>query len=217
MNTTTTYKISDHPDKAKVLDKHRLINVDYDWWHECVLDEWKDKLESLGFTDPEIEWSGFWGQGDGASFTASQVPLPSTDPSVTEAWNLLVGAAALLGETVTEDINDLAYGSVKRISGCRYYHEHSVDVDWEWNDPPFNNWQWHWAYDRVPDGLEPVVEMLRNAVESYFANLEERVRDLCREIYRDLEKEYEYLTSNEVVRDTLEANDYDFDEEGDIV
>lgn len=216
MNTTTTYKIGDHPNKAAVIDKHRDINVDmFEWW-DCAYDDWKEKLTALGYDNPEIQFSGFWSQGDGASFTASQVPLPSTDTSVQKAWAELEGAAALLGVTVTEDIADLAYGKVYR-HGHHYVHENTVSVDWEWNDPPFSNWKWDWATDGVPDGLEHFIESLKTAVESYFKDLDETVTDLCCQIYSDLEKEYEYLTSDEAVEETLEANEYEFDEEGEIV
>ena len=212
MNTMTAYKIGDHPNKAAVIDNYRNINVeDFEWW-DGVYEIWKERLEALGYSNPEIQFSGFWCQGDGASFTCDQVPLPSTDASVQEAWNSLVGAAALLGETVTENINDLAYGKVYR-TGHSYSHENTVSVDWEWNDPPYGRY-----CSRVePDALAPFIDALVEAVKDYFNGLEESVRDLCREIYRDLRSEYEYLTSDEAVEETLEANDYEFDEEGVIV
>ena len=50
-----------------------------EWAQEClrednfsyddVKSEWAEKLESFGFTDIDIAYSGFWSQGDGASFT----------------------------------------------------------------------------------------------------------------------------------------------------
>ena len=209
MNTMTTYKIGDHPNKADVIEKHRDINVDDNDWWDCTYDDWKSKLEALGYDDPDIEFSGFWSQGDGASFTASSVPKPHTDAAVMEAWNQLVWAAALIGETISEEPEGLAYGSVRRIDH-RYSHENTVSVDWYWDAPPYAN------YETI-EGLEPFVDSLNRAVEAYFEDLERVVRDLCCEIYRNLEKEYEYLTSDETVEDTLEANEYEFDEEGEIV
>jgi hypothetical protein len=44
-----------------------------------------------------------------------------------------------------------------------------------------------------------------------YVSFEERVLEACRDhadqLYKDLEVEYEYLTSDEVVLDTMEAND----------
>lgn len=217
MNTITTYKFSDLPTqelKDAAIKCHQDINVDYHDWADHVLDQWKEKLESLGYSDPDIEYSGFWSQGDGASFTSTQVPLPSTDPDVIQAWDQLTGAAALIGEHITEDIADLAYGSVKR-GHSRYYHENTVSVEWEWNDPPYGRYG-----SRVePECLAPFTLALSEAVIAYFDNLEDVVRDLCRDIYSDLEKEYEYQTSDEAVAESLEANEIEFevDEEGELV
>jgi len=46
--------------------------------------------------------------------------------------------------------------------------------------------------------------------------IEEACRDAMRHIYRTLEKEYEYLSSEEAIFKTLEANEYYFDPEGNI-
>jgi hypothetical protein len=210
MNTMTTYKIGDHPNKADVIDKHRDINVDMGDWYEFTIDDWKERLAEMGFENSDILFSGFWSPGDGASFTSDSVPGPHTDPGVMLAWNQLLGAAALIGETITEDPEDLAYGSVKRFRGSHYYHENTVDLDWNWSDPPYENYT-------SPEGMQPFVDALVAVVESYFNNLEDTVTDLCRQIYRDLEKEYEYLTSDEAVEETLDANEYQLDEDGDIV
>jgi hypothetical protein len=40
------------------------------------------------------------------------------------------------------------------------------------------------------------------------------LRDLANWLYRQLEQEYDYLTSDEAVDETLIANDYTFTEEG---
>lgn len=46
--------------------------LDYEWW-DCVEDDWKERLEKKGFMDPKISFSGFWSQGDGASFTCRYI------------------------------------------------------------------------------------------------------------------------------------------------
>jgi len=42
----------------------------------------------------------------------------------------------------------------------------------------------------------------------------EALRDLARWLYRQLEREYEFLTSDEAVNETIAANDYTFTETG---
>lgn len=42
----------------------------------------------------------------------------------------------------------------------------------------------------------------------------EALRDLARWLYRQLEREYDYLSSDEAVNETIIANDYTFTEAG---
>ena len=216
MNTITTYTFSELPTQAlkdAAIEQHRDTNVDYSEWAESTIDDWKEKLEALGYSNPVISYSGFWSQGDGASFTALSVPIPARDPGVIAAWDQLVGAAELIGEPVTEDIQDLAFGSVIRTSH-HYAHENTVSVDWEWNDPPFG----HRWFPATPEGLAPFVDELKLAVGDYFDGLTETVRNLCRDIYSALESEYEYQTSDEAVAESLHDNETEFevDEEGEL-
>jgi len=217
MNTTTTYKFSDLPTQAlkdAAIEANRDINTSHHDWHECTLDDWKEKLGALGYDSPEIAYSGFWSQGDGASFTASSVPSHTTDPKVIEAWELVQRMHELAGpptddnglEDITRwSLEDMANGKVYR--HChRYSHENTVSVDWDSDDFPCTSGlllEEHW-------------NTLWQAIEDYYEGLDDTVRDLCREIYSDLEDEYEYLTSDEVVAETLDSNDYEFevDEEG---
>lgn len=43
------------------------------------------------------------------------------------------------------------------------------------------------------------------------SKLLEESRELAREYYRDLQKNYEYLTSERAIIETIESNDYEFD------
>lgn len=45
-------------------------------------------------------------------------------------------------------------------------------------------------------------------------DFEQFFHELCQEFWSTLEKEYDYLTSDEAVKDTIEANEYDFYEDG---
>jgi hypothetical protein len=44
--------------------------ADYEWW-DFIYEDWKEWLERAGFSGPDISFSGFSSQGDGASFTAN--------------------------------------------------------------------------------------------------------------------------------------------------
>lgn len=55
--------------QAKAIENLRDINTDIDWYR-FELEDYCEELDDQGFTDADITFSGFWSQGDGASFTA---------------------------------------------------------------------------------------------------------------------------------------------------
>lgn len=57
--------------QAKVCDKMRYINVEFNDWADPITEGAKEDLIALGYEDPHILFSGFGSQGDGACFTAS--------------------------------------------------------------------------------------------------------------------------------------------------
>jgi hypothetical protein len=53
------------------INKHRDFNVNHDWW-DSTYDDFRQICEILGVDpntrrDPDVRFSGFWSQGDGAS------------------------------------------------------------------------------------------------------------------------------------------------------
>ena len=57
--------------QQKVIEKYHDINEDsWEFSYEDLKREFITKLESMGYSNIKIEYSGFYSQGDGASFTA---------------------------------------------------------------------------------------------------------------------------------------------------
>lgn len=73
----------------------------------------------------------------------------------------------------------------------RYCHEHSMAIEVERDSP---TWQ------PATDGAEDTVI--------------EALRDLARWLYRQLEREYEYLTSDAAVDEAIAVNEWTFTEAG---
>lgn len=66
-------ELSDEAKKAAI-EQQVQVNIDSDW-DEPVLDSWKERLSEMGFGNPkdiDIRYSGFYSQGDGASFTTDK-------------------------------------------------------------------------------------------------------------------------------------------------
>lgn len=65
-----TFQQLDDAGKERARDNYRTSGLDYDWW-DHIYEEWHEELREMGFSNPEISFSGFASQGDGASFTAN--------------------------------------------------------------------------------------------------------------------------------------------------
>jgi hypothetical protein len=170
--------------KEKVLEKYRDINVDYYGWHDFIIDDWKMKLEDLGYEDVKIYYTGFYSQGDGACFEAN-VNI--------DKWIKKHKAGRKFRKLLSEvRAGYYAYIGIKH--NYSYYFSTSTDVVFEGESE---------LSEKAYKQLEEMVEWIK----------EER-EQLGNEIYRDLEKEYDYLLSDEAVIETIKANDYAFLENG---
>ena len=135
--------------------------------------------------EPDIAWSGFYSQGDGASFIGTYAYKPGALKAIT--------AEAPTDErlhAIAKGLQDVQARHAYRVtagigrSSHQSVHEHSVSIDVEY-----------------ADGAD---------VEA----VQEALRDFMRWIYRQLEQEYEYRLSDDVIAETIEANEYEFTVEG---
>lgn len=200
-DTQKTYTLNELPPKViqEVLDRNRDINVDYDGWCDPIIEGAIEDLQADGFEDVKIAFSGFYSQGDGASFTGR----------VADNKKFLEDH---LGIILPSEIYDWIYISVRR-SGLRYYHEKSVDlqVDIEFPD----NEQIWTDFQFGPElAVDYDLQQLEQKIQE---KGQDWIEERSRKIYKDLFEYYEELQSDEDVKETIEANDYEFDIEGNIV
>lgn len=181
----------ENPETAeKILEKYREINTEYNWY-DCVIEDFCQNVENFGFNvEPKnVHFTGFWSQGDGASFTGDIDVLEylKHEKKLTKYRN------------VVRKINDdkiAQYADIVRTSS-RYSHEKTCGVD-------------------ILDNYEEVSDKVFDEVKELTEELEEKRYDLCRDIYKALEEQYYFLVSDESVTQTLVENEYEFDENGDI-
>jgi len=184
---------------TSLIEKHRHINVDYDDWYLPCYESFIEKLDSLGIdtTRSDINFSGFWSQGDGASFTGyihRDNMLKFIDEHV-------------LGESfpaATYFATRKELGAKLVRSGSHYVHENTVQVDINTDYIEAQAWE-------EDDPRREIYVAMEEAFNKEFSEFEEKVQTICRGwmqiLYRQLEDEYEALTSDECVLDTLKAND----------
>jgi hypothetical protein len=185
----------------KLIEKHRHINVEgYDWFTHLYEDN-KHRLLSRGFTVENTHFSGFWSQGDGACFTGVVHDMAQFMRAEDLAEHFPLTFALAKHDGVSARVGHLGL----------YYHERSVDYD-------FYAATFADVHPGDHDALELFFDVWDDVVEQERDGFEEAVKDALRShmrlLYDALEEEYDYLTSDDAVREALEANDI-FDEEED--
>lgn len=189
-----TIKYQDLPEERKEQErqKYREHGLDYDWW-EGVYDYAKETAEKFGLCIEDIYFSGFWSQGDGACFTG-RLKFKACDER--ELPEEVRGIYRTLHEvdSLLKIINreDYLYVGITTIG--QYSHEHTMRFD-------FYN-EGRWSNESSAD--------IADARED---DIHEALRDYARWIYRTLEKEYEYLTSDEAIDELLHYEEYENEQE----
>lgn len=184
--TTPVYNFDDLDDNAK--EKAR------DWFREAtasdndfavfINEDAKTVFGYCGFKIEDISWSGFWSQGDGASFTGSWTASDVNAKKLREyaPKDKELHRIADICENIAER-NPEASASISRNSH-QYSHKFTVSLD---------------------------ADDMNGSDED---DLQEAARDAMDWIYRTLEKEYEYQNADAQIDDTIRANEYTFTAEG---
>jgi hypothetical protein len=195
---TKIYQISELSDKAKekAIAAFRDVNTDHDWWESDYEFGEEEIRERLGIEKAEILFSGLWSQGDGASFTGW----------IGDKWIVKFvqdrkdDFPALAAAFDADDPQVEIYSAkVERFGSLHNVHERSCKVSLD---------------VRASRNSEIDEKEIGREVDRLESTLDEIRLDLCREIYSYLEKDHEYLTSDEAIIETIEINEYEFDENG---
>ena len=144
--------------------------------------------------EPCIYWSGFWSPGDGACFEGSY----RYKPGALKALKAHIGNASKGDRELLRICKGLQAEQKKHFYKLQaktkhhghYYHAYCMDVEVWHSDDDYRN---------IGDSEETIRELLRD-----FANW----------IYSQLEQEYDYQNSDDVVDENIIANEYEFYENG---
>ena len=204
---TTVYRLDELSDTAK--DKarawYREGGFDYDWY-DAVYEDFRGIAEILGISlktrtarlmgggsrqEPCIWFRGFWNQGDGPcfeTFYACRKGAPRRIREYAPQDTELHRIADALQAVQRRNFYQLGAEATHR---GHYYHEYCMAISVERDSP---TWQ-----DMTADAEEKIIDALR---------------DLARWLYCQLEREFDYLSSDDVVDETIIANGYTFTEAG---
>ncbi len=201
------YTIDELSDAAKEAARawYRESCLDYEWY-DFVYEDFETICGILGITlattpvrlygggtrdKPQIFWSDFSFQSDGASFAGyyshakgAARAIRAHAPQDTELHRIADALQAVQRRNIWQ-----LHGTVRQRG--RYCHEYTMAIEVERDSP---TWQ-------------PPTDDAEDAVT-------EAMRDLARWLYRQLRAEYEHLTSDEAVDETLAANEWSFTASG---
>jgi hypothetical protein len=196
----TLYKFSDLSQEAKekAIESNRNINVWYFNWYEFVYDQFKE--ETKEFRIDKMYFSGFGSQGDGAMFEG-EFRTEFLKSILTEQENKKYRRILPFVESGQIEVTSIFkhYG--------HYYHERSYKnlFDFQIN----SNKYIYWSKWNETSNVETLIKELEEIISDFYETK-------AVELYSNLQKEYEYQTSDNAVIDTIEANEYDFTEDGKV-
>lgn len=204
---TTVYQLDELSDAAKDHARawYREGAFDDDWY-DAVYADFEGICRILGVTlrtntirrmggglraAPCIYFRGFWSQGDGACFEGrykyashAAARIRQYAPQDTALHEIADALQAIQRRNFYQLRADVRHRG-------HYYHAHCMEIAVERDSPAMA--------DMTGDAEAIVTEALR---------------DLARWLYRQLEREYEYLASNECVDEAIDANAYTFTDAG---
>lgn len=201
----TLYKYEELSDRAKQKARECYLEggLDYSWW-EYLYEDFARVAEILGITlsqrsvplmngkcryEPEIYFSGFYHQGSGSSFCGT--------------YGYAKGAVAKIKKYAPQDeeLHRIAQG-LQDVQRSHFYRL-TADITYVRD---------HYIRVEVGDSENPYRDI---------GDAEDDVRELMNDfndwMFKCLQDEYEYLTSDEAVEESIVANEYEFDEYGNWV
>lgn len=192
--TKTFYTFDELSDDAK----QKAIADNYDWnihdqWFECVYDDAKHIADLIGLEIDRIYFSGFASQGDGACFEGSYSYRKNCVKLVTDYAPQDTDLHNIVRDLVAVQKPSFYRLEAQTSHQGRYYHSGCMFVNVSyWSD--FDGY--YSVSEKQSDGITEVM------------------RDFADWIYSRLKSEYEYLTSDDAISESLIANDVEFTETG---
>lgn len=205
--------------RDRAADWLRGCASDHGWWYSTYEDASEIGV-LMGFDKKlDINFSGFWSQGDGASFTGNWYPAQAigagarvreyapVDEKLHGIADALERAAAEFREAVGPRLEEIHEPLRLYRTDTQYAHENTVcsDPDNLFSDTAAVLEDLRWDEEEIVG----VVQTLEKAFL-------EAARNFMRWIYATLEQEYEFLTSDEQILELARSLEYEFTEDGAI-
>lgn len=179
--------------QAEVIEKNWNWNVEHFEWFEFVFEDVKEIGKLIGIDIKDIYFSGFASQGDGACFKGDYEYKKESVKNIK--------AYAPLDTELHEIVQNLYLEQKKHFYQLSATIEHSG----------------HYSHSGCTIINVYKIELADGCDGSVLnETIEQLLREFMQWIYTRLESEYDYLTSEEAIRESIEANGMEFEIDGTI-
>jgi|26BtaG_2_1085354.scaffolds.fasta_scaffold36361_1 hypothetical protein len=155
-------------------------------WYWCTIENIKEALERIGFSKVNINFSGFWSQGDGAHFTGNYVYKKGALASIKKEypeWEELHQLAERLQRLSQQDFYSITF---KVSHSGHYQHENCTVFDFEDSRNTYG-----WVSENFTESLWIIA-----------------CKEFMKHIYKILENEYDYQSSWDNIKGCPEQWDH---------
>ena len=177
--------------KATAIEENYEYNTNYDWW-DGDYDDFKNVGKCIGIDIDDIYFSGFSSQGDGACFEGRYAYKAGWGKELSGyCGGDSFEEIRAIGKRLQDIQRKSFYAIQASVKQSGHYHHAmctDIEVTCERSEEYYN-----------PIGGNDIIEELRN-----FMNW----------MYSQLNKQYDYLTTDDAIKESFEANDVHFLEDG---
>jgi hypothetical protein len=202
--------------KQSLIEEHYYINVDNDYWYDFTVDNFKEQMAYIGIEVEQVYFSISCSQGDGAMYEGRIYD-----------WGLFLNYMGITDKHVVKLAFDGWAMKFKHSSG-HYYHENTVSFDAD-IPVPVNDCRYstdeQYEDEFIRDYSPYPAEPFRSAVwlaclrqtkwEGFTDSMEVAIKQTMKDLYRQLVSHHNYLTTEEVIWESIVANDLHLEEECD--
>lgn len=184
---TNLYQYAELSEDAQQKAREWYTGKGFEFDAGVIIEDVKRIATILGVNNCEVFYSGFWSQGDGACINGT--------------YHYTKGALKVIKEYAPMDTE--LHDIIKQLQDAqrKAFYKTIVKITHSGGYCHYNSMDFNHENELYPD-LDDRSDSCKE--------IEEAFKDFARWIYKQLEKDYYYQTSNEAVIETIEANEYEF-------
>lgn len=187
-----TKKVYSFSELSKSAQEKAIVNIRESSWY--LGDDWynsfSDELNNF-FEVKEIYFSGFYGQCDGAMFDYSNVEKELIE-FIIESFDIPTYKKNIL--------KNVTYHCCSGDHIGRYFHEKSASH-------AFLITHKYESYKNISDFIDNYSSKIEDSIIKFY-------NEKCRELFKELKNEYDFLNSDEEIIEFISGNEYEFYDNG---